>query len=481
MSFLKQATLNTAASVGGRIISAAFALISFRLIAETLGPAGFGEYAIVIAYLGILQVFADLGLYTLMTREISQKPERERELVSEFFTLRLVAAALFLAIGAALVFAFPYSHNVQLGVVFASSGFLALSLSQMAMGVFQKYMQMYRVAIIEMVGRAVQLGLVAYAALVVNAGFFAFIAAMVASSFVIVALNVVFARRLVPFSLRVSVSSWKGTLKTTLPIAASLVFTMLYFRADTILLSLLATEEDVGLYGIAYRVLEQIIFLPAVMVGVAFPRLAHYAREHAERFLSSLATLFGVMAVAAFPLVAGGILLSPSIVYYLGGPEFTDAARTMQMLFVAVGIIFFGTLMGNSVIALNIQKKAMWAYAAGFVFNFIANLIVIPRFTYEGAAATTVLTELVVTGYLIWVVYRAAPFRPDGSLIGRALLATAVMAAGVWLVIASQLQPLAPFAFVAAVALGVVLFSTAAFALRIHTGILTRWRRQVAE
>src|SRR3989344_3108242 len=133
----KNITLNTLASSAGRIIGGLAGLIIVGLIARSLGARGFGEYATIVAYLTTFQILADLGLYSLFTREISQNPARERELLGIFFTLRLLAGAFLFALAVALVFFFPYSRGVQVGVAFASIGFLAVSLTQLFMGVFQ--------------------------------------------------------------------------------------------------------------------------------------------------------------------------------------------------------------------------------------------------------------------------------------------------------------------------------------------------------
>ena len=96
MGLFQKITLNTLASFVGRVIGSILALVSIGLITRALGREGFGEYSTVIAYLATFQILADLGLYSLLTREISQRPGEEKNLVSLFFTLRLIAAAFFL-------------------------------------------------------------------------------------------------------------------------------------------------------------------------------------------------------------------------------------------------------------------------------------------------------------------------------------------------------------------------------------------------
>ncbi|MDX1535326.1 MAG: flippase, partial [Candidatus Spechtbacterales bacterium] len=304
---------------------------------------------------------------------------------------------------------------------------------QIFLGVFQKYIQIYKAAIAEVLGRAVQLGLVWYF-FQNNSELLFFLSALIVGSFVIFITNFIFARRLVRFNLKTSLKEWKRIIKTTYPIAVSLVFTLLYFKLDTILLSIMKSQEDVGIYNAAYKVLETIIFFPAAFIGLMLPRLSEYIKESKEKFSDLLSSLNDIMTISALPVVVGGFLVSESMVYLIGGSEFLLASAPLQVLFFAIGIIFYGTLYGNTVIALGIQKKAMWAYFWGFALNFIANLVFIPKYSYMGAAWTTLITEIFVTAYLLWIIKKEVNFVFSIKTTIKAVFATALMGLFVWFI-----------------------------------------------
>ena len=460
MEISKNIAINTIASYIGRAVGTIFALTSIGLITRALGKEGFGEYSTIVAFLTTAQILADLGLHQLLTREISQHPEREKELFSQFFTLRLVFAVLFLSVAAGIVFLFPYSTDVKAGVAVSAIAFVFLSLSQLFSSIFQKYIQVYKAAFAELIGRAAQLGVVAFF-FITSPGLLGFLAALILGSFSIFAVNAFFAYRLVPFRLSISFTRWRYILKETLPIAASIAFTMLYFRADTILLSILGTQEEVGVYNVAYKVLEALIFFPAVFVGLMMPAMSRYAKDSRKKLGELLGRLTDVATIFALPMVVGGILLSASFVNIIGGPEFLVSAQTLQILFIAVGVIFYGTLFGSAVIALNLQKYAMWAYLVGFVVNFVANIIVIPKYSYIGAAWTTVGTEVLVTLFLAALVWRTIRYHPSFPKTSMAVLGTAVVTAFIFLLAPDINQPLPPYLFIsAAVAGGAIYFSS---------------------
>jgi O-antigen/teichoic acid export membrane protein len=72
MTLVRKIAYNTVVSTGARLIGVALSLISIGLIARYLGNDGFGTYSLVFAFLYIFDSLADLGLYSLLVREISK-------------------------------------------------------------------------------------------------------------------------------------------------------------------------------------------------------------------------------------------------------------------------------------------------------------------------------------------------------------------------------------------------------------------------
>ena len=68
--------------------------------------------------------------------------------------------------------------------------------------------------------------------------------------------------------------TWALLLRISLPLGATYIVNYLYFRLDVVLLSILKGEEEVGVYGLAYRVLEGLMVLPAYFMFALFPEIA---------------------------------------------------------------------------------------------------------------------------------------------------------------------------------------------------------------
>jgi len=433
MSIFSKVTFNTLISYVGRVISSAFALIIIGLMTRALGPEKFGEYTTIVAYLSMFVILADLGLGVLMTREISRLKDGITEVASSYFTLRLLSSAVFLLLGIVISLFFPYSSAIKLGMIIAGSGLFFLSVSQLLLGIFQKHLAMHITALAEIFGRGAQLILV-YVIYVwgersPTGSLYLFLGAMSAAALVIFASQYIFARKYVKIAWRTDLAQWKAILKTAWPIALSIVLTLIYFKIDTIFLSLMKPQTDVGTYGVAYRVLESLIFFPAIFSGIMLPILSREAVEaNLDNFRKTFAKTLRMITIFAVPVTVGGIILAYSIANLIGGREFLASGAPLQALFIATGIIFFGNLFGRAVIALDLQKKAVVAYLFGVVLNVVLNLIFIPKFTYMGAAWTTVATEFLITVFLFWLVWDKAKISPEVKTTIKAAFAAAVMA-----------------------------------------------------
>ena len=228
-------------------------------------------------------------------------------------------------------------------------------------------------------------------------------------------------------------------IKTTLPIAVSIVFTLIYFKIDSIFLSLPIINShspnpmaDVGIYNIAYKILEGLIFFPAMLVGLIMPLLSHSAFSDPERFKKIFQKALDVLIIFIIPLLVGLLILAEPIVVLVGGRDFSLSAAVLQILSFAIGLIFLGNLWGNSIIALNKQKSGAWIYFAGMIFNIVTNLIFIPKYRYLGAAATTLATEFLVTILMMILIHRTINYSPKFNIF-KPIFAGIFMAVFLWI------------------------------------------------
>ena len=401
------------------MIGSLLSLVTLSVMVGYLGQSGFGVYSTALAFVFLFNYLADFGLYSYLVREISRAGAAAKKLVSNVFTLRLAALLLFGGAAPVVAFAFPYDSELRLTILIMTMFFVFSSLSQVLMGVFQRFLRTDLVTFAEIVGRVAQLGLVVWF-VSLDVGLASMAGALSLSALAACALTFGFARRFVPFTLGFDFKLWKSVLKESWPIGVAVVFTVLYFKLDTVILSLYQPDAHVGIYNMGYRILEALVFFPAMFVGLIMPMMSHHAdsalgvvKTAAQQASAKLQVVvqrtLNVLIFVTLPLAALLIVRAGDIIALIDRKaQFNEAAGVLAVLAIALVAIYFGALFSNALIALHKQRILMKIYAFGAAFNIILNFLIIPRHSYLGASWTTVATEIAVTILMILVLSKAA-------------------------------------------------------------------------
>lgn len=423
----KKIAYNVIISAGTRIIGLVLSLITIGFITRYLGQVGFGYYSTIVAFLFFFSVLADLGLYSICVRDISRPKADENKIVSNVFTLRFFAGLFIFSLAPLVVYFFPYPPQVKMGVLIGAIGFWFLSNQQVLMGVFQKYLRMDKVALAEFLGRTIQLGLVIFF-IWQGKGFLFIVSALIGGALVTFGLVFFFSQKYIRISFQFDFVFWRSLLKKSLPLGLAAVFTLIYFRLDAIMLSLIKSPSEVGIYNLAYKFLESLLFFPAMFVGLVMPLMSKYAFSAREKFNEVIQRTLDTLLIFITPMIIGTLFLSSQIVVLIAGKEFILSAGVLNILIIATGIIFLGVLFSNMIISLEKQKALIYIYGFGAIINLIANFIFIPKYSYYGAAGTTVFTELVVTILMMIVLYRVLKSVHVFNSLFKCVLAGLVMA-----------------------------------------------------
>ena len=395
MAIARKIAYNVIFNVIAKILSTILALVGIGFITRYLGTNGFGDYSTVLAFFAFFGAVADLGLYAITTREISRPDADEKKILGNAFALRMISSVIVFLLTPVLVFFLPYSHDVKLGILIAAASFVFSSTYMVLNGVFQKNLAMDKVAATEVFGKLLQISIIILA-VKNNLGFTTIILSILASMIFNFSAVLFLVRKYVPIKLQFDFSYWKKFLKEAAPLGISAVVVFAYFKMDTILLSVLKTNAEVGIYNAAYKVIENISFFPAMIMGLVFPMFSRHIFSDKKHFTYLANETFKVFLILVVPIVIGALFLSEGVIHLIGGDAFAQASNTLRILIFALAFIFFGGFFNNILIAGNHQKKMLWAFAICAIFNITANIIFIPIFSYTASAIISASTELLV-------------------------------------------------------------------------------------
>jgi O-antigen/teichoic acid export membrane protein len=431
-SVSRKIAYNVVFSSSAKIIGTILALVGIGFITRYLGKEGFGEYSTILAFFSFFGALADLGLYAISTREISRPNSDEKAILSNVFTIRAVASFVIIAIAPLIVYFFPYSGNVKMGILIAAIAYLFSSSYSVLIGLFQKRLVMDKVAMAELVGRIAQVILI-ITAVKLNWGFLAIIIALLVNMLVSFLIVYIWSKHYVRFNLKFDWRAWKAFLKESYPLGISAIIVFAYFKLDTIMLSIMKSSSDVGVYNAAYKILENVSFFPAMLVGLVMPIMSRYIFHEREKFILVADKTFKVFVILSVPLLVGILFLAPQIIRVIGGADFMEAVPVLRILSFAIVFIFFGSYFNNVLVAGNKQKKLMVVLLFCAIFNVLLNIFLIPRYSYMGAAVVSSLTEMLVAVLCAILAFRELKYRPSLQKLAEIFLGGMAMAAILYL------------------------------------------------
>lgn len=410
-----------------KVVSTVFiALLSIRLVTGYLGQEGFGEYATVLAFFAFFGALGDLGLANMTAREIARPGADEPAILGKVAALRFLANIVLLILAPLVLLFLHYRLEVKEGIMIAVAALVFAQFSTFLNSLYQKRLAMDRVALVEFIGKGIQLGLI-YTVVRLDLGFTALIGVLLANMAFNATVIFFLSRSLVKFSFHFDLTFWKYFLKDSLPLGAMALISFLYFKMDTILLSLLQPANQVGIYNVAYKVMENLIFFPAMLVGLVLPILSRAYHSNRQQFEEIAHKTAKVFCILVLPVVIGTVFLATDIVRIVSGSGFEASGVVLQILAFSLAGIFFGHYFNMLILVGNAQKKLMYLLIGVAVVNISLNLLLINQFSYRGAAIASAITELLVVLVSASLAWKTLRFFPKPDRIGAILFSAGAM------------------------------------------------------
>lgn len=198
----------------------------------------------------------------------------------------------------------------------------------------------------------------------------------------------------------------KQLIKEIWPFSLTLILNTLYFRVDTFILSFSKTLVDVGIYNLAFQVFQSALVIPTFIMNGFYPILISTLLEDKKKFIKIfwqfLAGLFALSLVGTLLT----LLLSPYIIGILVGNGFLGATTSLQILSLSFPAFFVSSLLLWVLVTLKCYKTILLIYSVGLLINLSLNLILIPKYSFIGAALVTGISEYLILILQAIILYR---------------------------------------------------------------------------
>ena len=429
MSIVANIARNTFYQAFSRGFGVIAGLLTVALMTRYLGQTGYGYYTTIVAFLQFFGVLADFGLQMTTTKLLAEPNSNNSQIFGNILALRIISSVIFLGASVLVVWLLPYPLIIKQGISLASLSFLFVSLQSIFISIFQKNLAMAKVAISEIASKSFLL-LGVFLAVIGNAGLLWIIVAVVignSTGFLILFFS---AFKFFKFRPQINLVIWRQIWTTMWPLALTIALTLIYFRADTVILALFRPQNEVGLYGATYKVLEVLVQFPYLFLGLILPLLTKFFVSNRLVFELIIQKSFELMIIIIVPMVFSVLILGDKIMVFIAGPEFIISGALLKILILAVALIYIGALFGYAIVAAELPKKMIKFYFIDALISIVLYLIFIPLFSYWAAAVITIFTELIITLASYYVLKKYTRLKIiKRPIIVKALLASLLMTA----------------------------------------------------
>jgi len=395
---------NTLFQVIARIISSATNFLIAVFIAKHFGIFNYGEYTKVTAFVELFYLITDFGFNAIFLQK-----EDNRLRFKDLFYPRIVLSFLLVLFVNVLALLLPYnvtlrtgfSPLVRFGITLFSFTIITESMLYTSLAIFQRELTYNFFVISSLVGAVVTLLSIAFFVLFSAPFIFIFIAFVIGGIGESITAILLTQEKILPVKFD-ALFFWELT-RETLPVGLMLIFNLVYFRIDILLLSIMKNTQDVAIYDLSYKFFDFLIALPLFLSNALYPTLLDDQKNTRIFYLQAKKRIL-FFFLLAIPIVIAMWILSPLLGFI--NHDFSPAAVPLRILVGFLPVFFATSILQWMLIAQKKQLFLTYVYLFSVIGNIVLNLILIPQFSYIGSAVITGVSEIAVFMILFLKLFR---------------------------------------------------------------------------
>jgi O-antigen/teichoic acid export membrane protein len=434
MSAVKSVARNTTWLFISYTVSSAFNFFYNMYTARYLAPEGYGLLNFAIAFVGIFNVIADLGISVLATRDVA----RDNSIAGKYFDgaikIKLVLSAITLSMVMAITLLNRYPGDTVLVIGLIAVGNLINSFSMLYNSIFQGFERMEYQSI---GGIFYSLLMLASAIYLIDGhyGIIAFAVAYFGANLVLLVFYTLICQ-LKFFSPIPDLSLDWGYVKRIVaegwPMGAMALSVAIFSRVDMVMLEFMKGGIAVGLYSAAYKFSDLSTVIPIMFTSAIYPIIAKYYRSARSSFVYSYEKSLKILFYIAVPMAFLVTLFAGTIItlYYKG--DYNGSIIALEILIWGAAGVYITMALGNTMVTADLQRLQMKVVIAIAAINIALNYVLITAFGYTGSAVAMVSTQWLLAVIYLYYLEKYGYRIKLASVFVPPVLALAAMAITYW-------------------------------------------------
>lgn len=435
---LKKIASNTISQILSKVFTAIISIFLISALTKYLSPEMYWQYNKIYNYLSIFTFLADLGLYTISVREISKNKDEASKIIWNVMSLRFILWIFIIFLSILIALFLPwYNTWVSIVSIFIVSLFSVISLmNSSVLSLMQSFMKIELSSIFFVLWKLLNLVLILWVIFILypkspNTNFdMAFIFIMISWFIGILInflLNFYYANKIVKVRFLFDAEYMKYLIKISLPYWVALFLSVIYFKIDVILISLIETwvkaDISIALYSLPMKIIEVLMVIWVFFLNSILPWLSEYFKDDNKdkinnlikssfRFLFSFSIIVLILWILFWKDIISLIATSD----YLNSQvhKYTSYDAFVVVLF-ALLFNFISSLFNYIFIASKNEKILLHINIIITIINIIWNILLIPKYSFMWAAIVTLFSQIIL--FFLWFYYSKKIIKFDYDLL----------------------------------------------------------------
>lgn len=391
----KKAIRNIAWALGGKLVSLASVLLVGIIVARYLGTEQYGIMNYVVSFVAIFQVFADFGLDLIQIREEAKEPSERDKIIGTVYGLKVMFALMALAAAVITTLLMVSDNSIRAYIIIYALSMLLnttwVTRNHFTSIVWNEYVVKTEISR-NVIGLFIKTTMV-----LLHLPLLWFIIALLIDS-VLLATGYLWS-----YSKKVdSVRRWQFDrswaifmIKQSFPMLLSGAAIIVYNRIDQLMIAHMIDQSHLGIYSVAVRFAELLLFVPTIIAQTISPMLVETYKVDPERYERESQTFMNVTVVLCAIIAILTSLASYPIVRFTFGKVYIGAAPVLAILaFKVIGDALSQTS-GQLILIEGRQLYAPIRNVIGCITCVVLNLLFIRHYGIHGAAYAAIVTILV--------------------------------------------------------------------------------------
>lgn len=371
-----------------------FPLITFPYVTRILGIEQLGRYNFSSSFISYFILIADAGVKTYAVREGAKIRNNKKEITKfsgEVFSINLYSALIsYICLFLALFFSTKIRNYGDIIIV------LSVQIILITLGrswLFNIYEDFLYITIRNICFQMISMILLFCIVKSSNDVFkYAIIVTVAAAGNEI--LNIFASKKYcrIHFSFKIN----KEHIKHLIYLFSTTISITVYQSLDIIMLGLIGTDYNVGIYSVSVKIYNILKQLVAAILFVTIPRFSYYLGEKAyDEYQNLFIRIFNFLTLVLIPTSVGLIMVSKEIILLFAGQDYRESIFSLALLSIAMIFNLYSYMLGYCVILPNGEEKYFfWTTLFGAIVNVILNIVLIPVYLQNAAAFSTIAAEV---------------------------------------------------------------------------------------